>query len=112
MNVELFQCCKCHSLGVRSEVLFTKEGVVCCDCDKLVEFNGAMVRLEDAELLMCARAQGSVEGQVYATIKIIAHSRQMMNELIYRTFELPKLIGWEQCIADQKGLGINGRWKQ
>lgn len=37
MNVELFRCCKCHSLGVRSEMRFTKEGIVCDDVDDCKE---------------------------------------------------------------------------
>lgn len=65
------------------------------------------VRKQDVELLLCANAQESVEGRVYATMKIMTNSKQLIHELSYFIFELPKLIGYDQCIADQKGIGIN-----
>lgn len=61
------------------------------------------VRKEDVELLLCAKAQGNVEGSIYAALKIIANSKQLVREMAedFGAF-------MEQWKADAMGLGING----
>lgn len=55
------------------------------------------VKKEDVELLLCADAQGSVEGRVYAILRIMMNSKTMMDDLSYHTIVLPRLIGYDQC---------------